>query len=268
MKPPQITKSVSFSEPLIVKGLHSMEECIKAATTIQSVARGRQGRIKFHYFMLLKQLDGADEKKEQEIRQIREETERKKEEFLKDAKARAKKNYVSEESQKLKQLDLEESPNLWKTLREDNSIVQSQNEKLGQNIENLRLNNSTLSNLAEKNGNASRNVELNYRRLLKVNKELMKAEADRKKVLDDLEERLNLQTKHASLEHRIKLLHENVIRGTIKIALSRGDDSMVRHFKGYEGLLDRLKADKVKRRTLSKSLAEPCGVHRPKKVTM
>jgi hypothetical protein len=238
---------------LIVKGFSSKEECIKAATTIQSVARGRQGCIKFRYFMLLKQLNGADEKKEHEIRQIRKETKRKKEEFLKDAKARAKKNSDSEESHKLKQLGLEESHKLWKTLREDNSIVQSQNAKIDQNIENLRLNNSTLSNLAEKKGDALRRWEARYRRLLKDNEELTQAKTDRKKILEVLEERLDLKTKYASSEHIIKLLYENTIRDTIKLATARGDDTMVRHFNGYKGLLDKLKAELIKKHATNAS---------------
>jgi hypothetical protein len=65
------SKSLSFSEPLVlIKGFPSKEECIEAATKIQSVTRGRQGRIKLRYSMLLQQLDNADGKREQEIVQI------------------------------------------------------------------------------------------------------------------------------------------------------------------------------------------------------
>jgi hypothetical protein len=117
------SKSLSFSEPLardmvtnkIFKGFPSKEEfveaatkmqsvvrgrqgriksrCIEAATKIQSVARGRQGRIKFRYFMLLQQVSGVDVKTEQAIRVIQEELKYKKKDLLDRALARSMRSY-------------------------------------------------------------------------------------------------------------------------------------------------------------------------------
>jgi hypothetical protein len=221
-----------------IKKEPSKEERIEVATKIQALARGRQGRMKSRYSRLLKQLDEAERKKEQEIRGIREELERKKRYIYERAHARSMRNHDKADK-------VDESKAIVQSLRDDNRKMRTQTSKLKNKCKDLQTENCQLEKNIVVTVDYFSKLNSHQKRALRKHEGLLKVDPMYKAAVDELEESLEIRKQYADAETRMKMSYRKFMLTAAEI-LEKGNDENLNDFVRCSiiGLLDGEKESK------------------------
>jgi hypothetical protein len=112
-----------------------------AAVQIQRISRGGWQRLKFRIALLQNKLDTREQRTAAAIAKVRERLQQRKEKFLKRMKAKAK---AEEEKVAFQSAAVAEANQVISFLRQDNMILQRQNEELYQAANELKLENERI----------------------------------------------------------------------------------------------------------------------------
>jgi hypothetical protein len=216
----------------VIKKEPSKEERIEAATKIQALARGRQGRMKSHYFSLLKQLDEAERRKEQEIRGIREELERKKRYIFERAHTRSMRKHD-------KGNKVDENKAIVQSLRDDNRKMRTQTSKLKSKCEVLHAENCQLEKAVAVREDYFSKLKIHQEGALQTHERLLKADPMYKAAVNELEESLEIRKEYADAETRTKMSYRKFMLSAAE-RLEKGNDENLKYFVSSSiiGLLD------------------------------
>jgi hypothetical protein len=226
----KIGRSITFSEELaqdletkeVIKKQPSKEECTEAVTKIQTLTRGRQGRVKSrtlkHYFSLRKQLDEAEGKKQQELRMIREELDKKKKDLYERALARSSMRHNDKSDQ------VEENQATIQSLRDDNSKMRTQITKMNSECKDLRVENLQFENSLAVREDYLSKLNTHQEGALEEHESLLKVESMFKAKADELEETIEIRKQYAGAETNMKMAYRKCMLKTAEMFESGNDD--------------------------------------------
>lgn len=156
---------------------------------------------------LQKQLDELYIKKEEDLCQIREETEKKKLEFLERATARAEK--TSKREDKLHKV--EEGQNQIKCLREDNSSIRVKNLELRPKVVDLKENIACLEASTAKSKDYHEQLKGHHEQLTQTNKRLADYESKMIERVTKVEQDARTLKQHCETEHKTKNCYQKAM---------------------------------------------------------
>jgi hypothetical protein len=231
----KIARSITFSVELaqdletkeVIKKEPSKKECFQAVSKIQAVARGRQGRAKSRslkrYFSLRKQLDEAEGKKQQELRMIRKELDKKKSDLFERAQARSNLRH-NDKSDKV-----EENQATIQSLRDDNSKMRTQISKMMSACKDLKVENIQMEqSLAVREDYLSK-LNSHQDGALEENESLLKVESMFKAKVDEVEANLEIRKQFMSAETNMKMAYRKCMLSAAEM-LESGDDESLKDF--------------------------------------
>jgi hypothetical protein len=226
----KIGRSITFSDELVldlvtkevIKKKPSKEECTEAVTKIQAVARGRQGRVKSRtlkrYFSLRKQLDEAEGKKQQELRMIREELDKKKKDLYERAQARSNMRHHDKSDK------VEDNQAIIQSLRDDNSKIRTQISKMKSECKDLHAENSQFEKSLAVREDYLFKLNRHQEGALEENESLLKVESMFKAKADEQEETIEIRKQYASAETNMKMAYRKCMLKTADMFESGNDE--------------------------------------------
>lgn len=232
-------KSFAFSHLLaldletkeIIKREPSKEERVEAAITVQAVFRGREGRIKARYFMLRKQLDEADGKKEQELRRVQEELEYKKNELFERAKARSMRN--DQKIEKVAASKVEENQATVQSLRKGNSKMREKNKKLKSALRELSADYCRLENSIAVSEDYFGKLVIHQEGAVKENERLTAIRPMYTAKVDELEAKSETLRQYGAAEFKMKMCYQNFIFSVAGMVEKCDDEGLEGLINGY-----------------------------------
>jgi hypothetical protein len=226
----KLGRSITFSDELahdletkeVIKKESSKEERTEAVTKIQAVARGRQGRVKSRtlkrYFSLRKQLDEAEGKKQQELRMIREELDKKKKDLYERAQARSNMRHHDKSDR------VEDNQAIVQSLRDDNSKMRTQITKMNSECKDLRAENIQFENSLAVREDYLSKLNRHQEGALEEHESLLKVDSMFKAKVDELEECIEIRKQYAGAETNMKMAYRKCMLKTADMFESADDE--------------------------------------------
>lgn len=193
-----------------------------AATQIQRMMRGWWLRLKFRIALLQHKLDTREERTASALEDVEFNLQQKKSKFLKklqkDAKSQA-------EEATLEQALVEEARVVIEYLRRDNKKLRTLNEKLYNDVTDLRLENKRIAQANEVAASHYKKLEEHVQYLTETQKKLLAVIPQYKKSIARLEHESNVRQEYCLAEHHVKVDYMKIIGEIVQAVEKRSKSS-------------------------------------------